>query len=324
MKYAILFFTLSLCTSGYAKSIDWPFTAFKEQPLVFDITIGTPPQSLHVVINPQSSYDDLEVADISDDGVYDSTKSKTFVKTGDAFDDKNRPIGFWATDDFSINGVKLQTQPFKVVNNSAPDNSKYAAIGLGRSRSKWPSFIESVMATTDKKQLVLSYDYIDFQNLTGILTIGSSPESRCSNDWVFVPESPDQIGGVAQQWAMKIDSVEFGKYGYDSPGLGLFFANDPILILPNEYYMTLRKILGADSGYVPCDIDIDIVFYINGLEFRIKPQDYTSGSGDNCFLMVFPNAYTTDNFILPSSLLRDRCMLWNYEDITIGFASRLT
>jgi hypothetical protein len=122
-------------------------------------------------------------------------------------------------------------------------------------------------------------------------------------------------------------SLEVGKYEFESPGLGKVDLYSADTLVPDSYYAKITKILNVvNYGQVSCDVDVDIVFTFGTQEVRVTPDQYVDRYEQNstgiCHLRI---QATGDDwpFYLPVTVLRDNCILYDYEQKAVGFAGRI-
>ncbi|KAI6224597.1 Peptidase A1 domain-containing protein [Aphelenchoides besseyi] len=324
MLFSIVLVSLAILPFSHAYSINWPFST-GQMAVCLNLTIGTPPQQIPAFIDSNSDYNSLEVLTTKKHGLFNPNESHTFVKTGIAYDDDNNRIGIYGKDVMNINGVKLKSKSF-IVNDykTMYQQLHYGVLGLARSNTDTPSFIESVLNGLDERFIVFSFDEINLHDLSvnGLLTLGGYPTARCSQSFLSFPEEPYYNG---QQWGMKIDELQIGKYVYDQPGVAIIAFNSPEISVPASYYSTVKKVFNVGYGnVVSCDLDIEIVFTIGGMDFKIRADDYLQKDkdSDTCTLLISQTG-TDTGFILPLTILRDQCWILDYDQLTIGFTDRV-
>ncbi|KAI6231188.1 hypothetical protein M3Y95_00355100 [Aphelenchoides besseyi] len=296
--------------------------------MVVNVTIGTPGQSLVAWLNQEGFYNDLKVPDSRTGGTFDPSASTTFVKTGDYYDyDGKTIIGVIGTDNFQIGNGESKNKSFKVTNIQSGFDEDFGQIGFARSNNNSASFIESILSDLDEKIVVFSFDSVQGQYPTlssGMITLGSRPADRCADDWIVVPEHvyDDE---TFEQWAVEIDELSIGKYSYTQPGQTLISFFESSIIVPETYYDQICNALHVDGmGNVDCDIQTEIVFTIGKQEIRMPPEEYLvqSSQSGNCVVNIEVR-FGSENFVLPSYVLRRHCLLYDYSGINVGFSTRL-
>ncbi|KAI6224634.1 Napsin-A [Aphelenchoides besseyi] len=320
--FVLLVLTSSTCAN--AKSIEWPFSS--DFNLLVNVTIGTPGQSLPLVLWADT-FNDLLVVDTRIGGNFDPSASSTFVVNGDCPNyDGTGIMGVTGTDKFQFGNVvveKLET--FNVVTNSS--YQFFGHVGLAHSTNNSKTFIDSLLNDFEKKVVTFSFDSLGLLTSTGLLSIGSRLADRCADDWNLVPEYP-YFDWTAEQWGVKIDSLTIGKYSYDSPGqaqMTLGVEND--LQVPLSYMDWIRKALNAkQKDVVDCEIQTEIVFTIGNRDLRLQPDDYVNRleqkETGRCYVN-FQESVGVNNFVLPSGYLTRYCVLHDYAGLNVGFSTRL-
>ncbi|KAI6212360.1 hypothetical protein M3Y94_00012300 [Aphelenchoides besseyi] len=312
MKIASFFL---LFVSVYAK-IDVHFSSAL-YGISVDISIGTPAQDLLLRIFNTNSWPSVVLADRNHfPHGFNPNVSSTFQSTG------SYSSGFTGTDRFTIDYQLLnQNPPLRIVEDFWFDDHD-GIFGLARPTDGSVSFLDVVLSPMDEKVVSFSYDRLreGWSTFTGIMSIGSKQNERCANDWFLIPEATAE-----EQWSMKVDEFSMGKYTYDQPGV-TSVSLDSKFYLPQKYQTQLLQLLDAESvDSVPCNTTLKFVLTVGDHEFRIGPNDYVDHFGEGRFgtCSLHLDFSSDDEFVLPSTIFYDYCILFDYAGLNLGFATRL-
>ncbi|KAI6231118.1 hypothetical protein M3Y95_00347500 [Aphelenchoides besseyi] len=329
MSAKVLLVLLGLLSYGNSKSIDWSFRSGDDQILLLNMTIGTPGQFVSVGIVEGGAYNDVAVSDLRSGGVFNPSASTSFVQTGTDYDFDNKTvIGIFGTDTFQFgNSSSMKKKSFKVYNNQSWFPTTPGHIGFGRTSKDSQSFVDSIISELDERVVVFAYDHVgDSANSSGTITFGSRHSDRCADDWILVSEHISEL--FFGEWMVEIDTLVVGKYEYDSPGqMGVSLASRPLLV-PETYYLVILNNLNAGLLHdVDCDILTDIVFTIDQLQIHISPEDYLDKSQQNetgtCYVQI-DKIDDYETFYLPNSILKRYCLMYDYAQFNVEFATRLS
>jgi hypothetical protein len=100
-----------------------------------------------------------------------------------------------------------------------------------------------------------------------------------------------------------------------------------MLKLTYDVYTQAVGILGVDeNNLIDCATSLEFVFTIGNTELKAGPDEYMNKnypSNGVCSFRV-DKAYKGDNdFVFPNTMLRDKCLMYNYETFQIGFADKI-
>jgi len=124
-----------------------------------------------------------------------------------------------------------------------------------------------------------------------------------------------------------LDSFKVGTYNKKNPGQALIRINSPYFTLPQGVYQdVLRALRAFNHNQIPCDSSHNITYTVGGLDLVLGPDDYVdrsrqNGTG-NCFFRG-SEQFGTDNFQVPTTVLRNKCLLFNYETKEIGLTRKM-
>lgn len=123
--------------------------------------------------------------------------------------------------------------------------------------------------------------------------------------------------------------VSVGKFTSYTPGIALIFGGSPNFALPDAIYSVLVDTLGinSDDNWIPCDVTQNIVFTVGGLDLILTPDEYIiKDQNGKCYFMGYNAAddelFDDNQFALPNTLFRKRCLLFDLEKKQIFFADR--
>jgi len=298
---------------------------------MFNISAGTPSQPFQIGTFHLGFYHPLRVGDASiDGGVFSPGNSKTWTKTGDSKSMEDGSVnGIAGTDTFTVgNSLVVKTsEPFEVINTNWGFPG-YGVFTLARSNDNSTAFSQVLLDQQKDKIIVLTYDQWKdpsaFANLTGSLTIGAKPTKKCAAKWTMFGETVYEDRPY-EQWTVNISKLIFGKYSLAEPGQVSFQINDPALGLPSATYDTVLKSLGSTDGTtIPCDVKTKITFILDQqFTVDLSPTDFVNSQPDGtCILRATKLVKGNRGFILPIYVLRNYCLLLDYQNLKIGLASR--
>ncbi|KAI6185041.1 Aspartyl protease 4 [Aphelenchoides bicaudatus] len=291
-RFSFLVFVIAFVES--AKKITWPFYTNTQGYVVLNSTVGTPGQFVQLQFGARESYDaDLEIPSTNaPGGTFNPNASSTFHKTGDNNDPDLGYLGQFGTDTFVIgDGVVEKSEPFSVYDDPEWSEGAIGSLGLGRPDDG------------------IAYKYGDSTN--GTLTLGGKPDD-CSPNWTRVKEHVFDIESF-EQWSVEIDKLSAGKYTFKDPDC-------PKLLIDQ-----IAEAVGVDNGFnIDCDSKATITFTIGGLDIVMQGKDFISETDESgvCYF-TGEEMFGDDNYILPVSVLKDRCFLLDYQKAEVGFADRI-
>ncbi|KAI6237611.1 Aspartic protease 3 [Aphelenchoides besseyi] len=307
--------------------ISWNFTTTESDLIPLIVQIGTPPVDVKLksFIGTLFSFmTDMEVPTASIHGAYDPSHSTSFQQTDVLYDFDGSVIGLIGTETFMINSVKRTLLPF-----AARNDSLYAyyngigSLGFGRptDNNVAQSFILSLISGEKEKVVSFAMDFVDSPStsishiINGTVSIGSRQPKHCSGSWLELPEVVfDYDYG---QWGFKIEEISVGKYSYSVDSTATFLLTNVAFSIPEPFLTSIIQLMGGDVDKltVSCDFSDDLIFTIGGQQFHLQPSDFmlqqAATSGGQC---PFLGVQKEEFFSLPATLLRNRCLLYNYEN----------
>ncbi|KAI6238699.1 hypothetical protein M3Y99_00651300 [Aphelenchoides fujianensis] len=186
-------------------------------------------------------------------------------------------------------------------------------------------FVESLVQAGDSKTLIVAYKSLNF-SLAGSFVIGGQSD-LCGSEWSMAAET-NYTERPDVQWALSIDELTVDVYTLDSPGQAVFALDDAGLKLPKPIYQKVLSALNAtDADILPCNIQTEVVFTINGVDLRLQPADYLDRSEEAATGLCHFQGYRINGnagFVLPNTLLRRHCLKYDYEQKQVGFAALTT
>ncbi|KAI6219860.1 hypothetical protein M3Y99_01633400 [Aphelenchoides fujianensis] len=317
----------------HSKSIRWTFQLEEANYISVDVSIGTPPQAMSLLIATEEKIPDLWVGVPDAAGTFNPNTSTTFLETGDLIDpfiEGNVVCGVTATDSFRIgdDSRAVERKPFGVVTDDQWFMDFTGWLGVGFSVAGGAkTFIEAVVEELDEQALVITYDemvlYLDEPIGSGVLILGDRAPDRCATDWAEVPTALFAWEEWNNSWAFGIDEVSFSSYTFDSPGTAVLSYSDEGLGMPESIFRAFAAAAGVyyDHGFdrVDCDVQLEISFTIGDQTITLKPEDYIrkKASDDCIFLASIADA---NQFELPTTFFKHSCVLLNYAQQTQGTA----
>ncbi|KAI6233121.1 hypothetical protein M3Y99_00947600 [Aphelenchoides fujianensis] len=337
MKVYSFFVVCCLLAAGHVRAksaVNLPFEG-EEWILKVRLNIGTPPQDVSFVVFGQwGNGEPMIIANSTQypEGIFNRSQSKTFQQFQPLYDHLHNRVGVNATDVLTLGDdgqtvelpLRYYDQPFDDLIDGMSVGFDASGFGLNRPTDGQQSLFQTVLEEFEQKTVVFSYDQVlgrPLYNVSGILTLGGKAEDRCADDWVVQPEVP--WSETEDQWSMAINDVSFGAYTYDTPGSLRFQPSWWPLAMPQKYRDLLVNAIGAQSwDHVPCDTQLELVFSVGGKEIRVLPDEYVMprGDGNGCYVY----AADAEQFLLPNGVFRRHCLLLNYENYSLGFATRLS
>jgi len=298
----------------------------ESNPLLLNASIGTPRQPATFVLDIFSGSYDLVVSKATNDGgIFDPSKSSSFVEKEDIYDGfLGKNVGINGTDIFTLpDGTVLNSKLFDVL-DARYYKEPYGDVSLDRPLDGSVSFIHSILKEQEEEILVFTFDNVisDTSQLTkGLLTFGVRP-SGCSTQWTYLSEVKTRTNNDSQ-WTVDVDELSIGKYTVAEAGQLKFRFSGDYLQFPTRIYDSVLHALNADDfGYLPCDITVDLIYSFGEYEIKIGPDVYLEKLGDYC-IFVGKKTEVPGTFELPANLLLSRCLLYDYKNKKVGIADKL-
>jgi len=327
MKLLVILIPLLFVAAPFVSSeVEWPFSIIEFNLIVFNISGGTPSQHFPVATFHLGFYHPLAV----DRNIFDPTVSSSWVGMGNSTDQNGTVNGVMGTDTLVITDkLTIPTSsPFEVVDQGW----LFPGLGvftLARSSDGTVAFSEKLLADQKSKLITLAYDQwsdnTQSVGLTGSFIIGGKGGKKCATKWTRFNETT-YMDRPREQWTVNLAKIKVGKYSFSKPGQASFQINDPGIGMPAASYDSVVKALGSMDGgaTIPCDTTTKIVFTLDHkFDITIKSDHYLVKQDDGtCTAQINRLDKATNGFILPIYVLRDYCLLLDYDNKQVGLASR--
>ncbi|KAI6171264.1 hypothetical protein M3Y97_01051600 [Aphelenchoides bicaudatus] len=217
------------------------------------------------------------------------------------------------------NGFLLERMPFNVA--EVGDCAKQSTFSLSHSFDNYfNDFIKYALIEQDEKVVTLT-QHKDNLN-TGFLSFGGTRPGLCSIEWHTFPETLIDFDSA---WRFDLDSISIGSFKVKQPGRAKFNINNKYFKMSSLVYDRVVKELGIIKNHGKCTNSKNITFNLNGFDLHLNSKHYMEErkhNNKNCnFLGV--RGDDNDDFELPSSLLGDYCLMFDYERNEIGISERL-
>lgn len=325
-----------------ASSIYVPINNYEDAQYYGPVSIGTPPQNFEVIFDTGSS--NLWVPSKSCTTIacllhqnYNSAKSSTYVKNGQAFVieyGSGGVKGFLSQDTVTWGGTKVANQVFAEVTSESGisfDAAKFDGI-LGMA---WQTI--SVDNVTPVFQNLFSQGLVSANSFAfyltrnvgqagSTLTLGGYNSTLSKNDWAYVPL-------LAQDyWRISIGGIAVGSTNIAVTGIkGIVDSGTSLLVGDKTIINAINKIIGTVSQDCSNLSKLPTVtITINGKAYALGPTDYvlqiTSGGQTECVNgfdgITFP-AELANTLILGDLFIRKFYTLFDFGNKQVGFATAL-
>lgn len=333
-----------------------PMSLMELWQIYVDIEMGTPPQTISLVIDSSSQFSfipsvncltpqctgmSLNGFDQSQSSTFQTTNQPVSLTTSDYVASTDVVTGIKATDMFMIGPNNFSSDFCLVTNTRAehPDQLMYnGRFGFGFSGPDFPnpcSLLPGVFQGLPNKiiSFYLQMEYSSF-GLVGGMEIGGM------NQDLLVPGSLVTLDNYAPDsglWAVRISNVVIGGAGLGMNGYGQVDTSIPFLIMPVTNFVTISAIIDFEGHggvlvkntqennglyyKIPCSAMSNlptVSLIIGDLSFQIPPDIYLIGDGTNC-ISLFHGLNIQNMWILGIGLHRGKMVAFDYERGTISF-----
>lgn len=119
-----------------------------------------------------------------------------------------------------------------------------------------------------------------------------------------------------------IFSISFGSNTYNNVDVATLIGIDDFDFLIQEpYCITMKQHLNTGrNNQIPCDTTTVFSFSVSGLTLQITPNDYIIREDGKCKSRLRCHNYLN---YLPVTVLRNRCILYDYKNNKIGLTDRI-
>ncbi|CAD6199531.1 unnamed protein product [Caenorhabditis auriculariae] len=163
----------------------------------------------------------------------------------------------------------------------------------------------------------------------GTFTVGGLDTAHCSSDVNYIPLTS------ATFWQYKLSGISVGSYSA-GPASGWQAASDTASTFiggPKSFVDQIARQVGAihmpeyDAYFIDCNAQSpDIVFSINGVDYRVPASSYIVSAGPGPCLLAF-YTFSTGGFypawMLGPPLMRQYCQIHDMQNTRIGMAAVL-
>ncbi|POS86749.1 hypothetical protein EPUL_001714 [Erysiphe pulchra] len=238
--------------------------------------------------------------------------------------------GVLARDTLSFAGFSFK-MPFGVATMVSKEFGSfeiYGILGLSFSKSKTPSFIDSVVAskTLQRNLFGISLSQTRNGNNTGVINFGSPDSSRFVGDLKYY-----NLSGNKNDWKIELGAVGFGE-GQIPMGMTILFDTGASEIYaPLEATIVVYShIAGAesyDNGFswlVPCNSTVNLVFRFGSDLYALPPSMWV-GPSTSTDGMCWSNLSGVDNtngeWVLGDCFLKNYYVVFDIDQRRIGIAN---
>lgn len=274
---------------------------------------------------------------------YNSKTSSTFQRIGDInfmsyF--SGQTLGLQQKERVSVGNLVVEDFKFTEVLDMSPQFKKLGAdgvLGLGRGvleRDLVRKLKEEKLLDRPVLSFYFDHDYSQ-EEAQGELLLGSIDETKFEGELVWAPVIHES------RWIIELDSISLARGSKEEPSTAaqicsgssckaLLDTGTTILTGPEKEVRELNRLIGAvfspkERDFVFADCTLagkpDLVFKIQGREFRIKPQQYVWTYGHRpgtCSSAFEPGP--VDFWIIGMPLLERHYVVYDYEAGQIGLA----
>jgi len=328
-----------------------PFIDYYDDFYLGNITIGTPPQTMTIVLDTGSS--NLWVIDAACKSVacngepgspkkdkFDTTKSSTFTKETRTFSiqyGSGSCSGYLGTDTLTFGGLTVAKQEFGVANHLAQVFGYQPVdgiLGLG-----WPALavdkvvppMQNVLSQLDAQLFTVWLD----RKLTpvtagngGLITYGALDSVNCDSTITYVPLSAETY------WQFPISGFAIGAYTESRKDQVISDTGTSWIGAPATIITAVVKETGAKYDFtnqvytVDCTKQSslpDLIWTINGVNYNVPSVEYVIdlqlGNGQ-CALTFFSmqGGGFGPSWILGDTWIRTYCNIYDIGNKQIGFA----
>lgn len=340
-RYAF-FKSQQLRTRLRASSIYVPINNYEDAQYYGPVSIGTPPQNFEVIFDTGSS--NLWVPSKSCTSIacfthstYNSAKSSTYVKNGQAFVieyGSGGVKGFLSQDTVTWGGTQVKNQVFAEVTSEQ---------GTSFAVAKFDGILGLAWQTISVNNVVTVFQNLFSQGLVSqnsfafyltrnagqagsVLTLGGYNSTLSKNDWKYVPL-------LAQDyWRISIGGISVGTNTINISGIkGIVDSGTSLLVGDNALVTEINKYIGTvkqDCSNLKSLPTVTIT--INGNAYALAPVDYvleiTSGGQNQCINGFMGTSFPpqlANTLILGDLFIRKFYTLFDFGNSQVGFATAL-
>ena len=340
-RYAF-FKSQQLRTRLRASSIYVPINNYEDAQYYGPVSIGTPPQNFEVIFDTGSS--NLWVPSKSCTSIacfthstYNSAKSSTYVKNGQAFVieyGSGGVKGFVSQDTVTWGGAQVKNQLFAEVTSEQ---------GTSFAVAKFDGILGLAFQTISVNNIVTVFQNLFSQGLVSqnsfafyltrnagqagsVLTLGGYNSTLSKNDWKYVPL-------LAQDyWRISIGGISVGTNTINISGIrGIVDSGTSLLVGDSALVNDINKFIGtvkqdcSNLNSLPT-----VTITINGNAYALAPVDYvlqiTSGGQSQCingFMGTSFPSQLANTLILGDLFIRKFYTLFDFANSQVGFATAL-
>lgn len=238
--------------------------------------------------------------------------------------------GVLAKDTLSFAGFSLK-MPFGVatmVSKEFGNFEIYGILGLSFSKSKTPSFIDSVVAskTLQRNLFGISLSQTRDGNNTGVINFGSPDSSRFVGDLKYY-----LLSGDKNNWKIELGAAGFGERQIPMGMTTLFdtgatemFAPLKVTNLMYSYVPGAESYDNGSSWLVPCDSTVNLVLSFGSDIYTLPPTMWV-GSPTSTDGLCWSNLSGTDKtngeWVLGDYFLKNYYVVFDIDKRRIGIAN---
>lgn len=204
----------------------------------------------------------------------------------------------------------------------------YGILGLSFSKSKTPSFVDSVVASKslERNLFGISLSQTKDGNNTGVINFGSPDTSRFSGDLKYYP-----LSGNKNDWKIDLGAAGFGEEQITMNRTTLFDTGATNIFAPLEITnMIYSNVPGAgskDNGsnwQVPCDTTVNLVFRFGSDEYTLPPAMWVgppTTTDGQCWSNLSGTDQTNGEWVLGDFFLKNYYVVFDIDKRRIGIAN---
>lgn len=238
--------------------------------------------------------------------------------------------GVLAKDTLSFAGFSFK-MPFGVatmVSKEFGNFEIYGILGLSFSKSKTPSFIDSVVAskTLQRNLFGISLSQIRDGNNTGVINFGSPDSSRFVGDLKYY-----LLVGDKNDWKIELGAAGFGEEQIPMGMTTLFDTGATEMFAPlevtNAMYSHVPGAESYDNGsswLVPCDSTVNLVFRFGSDIYTLPPAMWVgppTSSNGLCWSNLSGTDKTNGEWVLGDYFLKNYYVVFDIDKRRIGIAN---
>lgn len=315
---------------------DLPVKDYMNTQYFVDVQVGTPAQTFTVV--PDTGSSNLWIYSSSCYAIpcwyhdtYNSAKSSTFKKNGEAFDITygSGSIQGTVSDDVAVLGdTTVKNFGFGEVTSVsglsfyASDMSGILGLAYGTiSVDKLPTFVDA-SALTDKSFAFYLHSNPD----KSFMTLPGFEESAKNGEFQFHNVIEERY------WGLNLTSIKQGNKTIPMPTgyKAVIDSGTSVLVGPNTIVEPLIEGITVNIDCSGMETLPDVTFTIDSTDYVLTPQDYvlevTSGGVTECVLAIMGQDFPAnfDYFILGDTFMRKNYAYFDKNNNRVGFAPAAT